>query len=290
MKKVISIVLCFYTLHINSQNQTKKIDEKLILAKNYFYNNQFQQVLDIISDIEEITGKPSRIDVLDLKINTLIKVGAISFAKRQISLTKKLKISESINKKLVIYQDSIKSHLERKKHINKLLKIINYNLNNPISLSLIDSLTIDEKNKLNSFIDYASCGTGCLTHIPEYDYKVDNSLELINNSTNLEALVFLINIDNQKERVYRLQHLKLGEVYELRNIPYGKYRLNISTGLDLKEVSDCYTAPFCYKQFDEKAFYYSSDYVFTISNSNISIDLEQLNLSKITEKEFNLEK
>lgn len=290
MKKIISIVLCFYTLNINSQNQTKNIDGKLILAKNYFYNNDFQQVLDIISDIEEITGKPSRIDVLDLKINTLIKVGATSFAKRQINLAKNLKISKSINKKLIVYQDSIKSYLEREKHINKLLKIIDYNLSNPISLSLTDSLTLDEKKKLNSFTEYASCGTGCLTHVPEYDYKINNSLELINNSTNLEALVFLINIDNQKEIVYRLQHLELGEVSKIRNIPHGKYRLNVSMGLDLKEVSDYCNAPYCYKQFDKKAVYYSSDYMFTISDSSLSIDLEKLNLFKITEKEFNLEK
>ena len=49
MRKIFITILFLSITPIFYQNQKTKVDDKLILAKNYFYNNNFQETLFAIN-------------------------------------------------------------------------------------------------------------------------------------------------------------------------------------------------------------------------------------------------
>ena len=73
---------------------------------------------------------------------------------------------------------------------------------------------------------------GCYNYSANYDYDVNNKLE-IENTTDRDAVIKLMKKGSNK--CIRYVYIKQGETYSIRNIPFGYYYTKIAYGLDWRQ-------------------------------------------------------
>ena len=120
----------------------------------------------------------------------------------------------------------------------------------------------------------------CLSSIPEFDYSLDNFLKIKNVGSNTEAVVKLIKIDNAngEELTYRIAYIQDGDIFEMKNIPAGKYYLKIAYGKDWRETTQGGT---CYGKFIQNPQYEKGDDIvdFTPIKTSAGLDVPSYELS-----------
>ena len=91
---------------------------------------------------------------------------------------------------------------------------------------------------MNKYIDWdakqynTGASPGCFNYTPKYDYEIDNSLEISNN-TNRDAVVKLMKRKNNK--CIRYVYIREGEKFTIGNIPLGEYYTKIAYGNDWRQ-------------------------------------------------------
>lgn len=91
---------------------------------------------------------------------------------------------------------------------------------------------------INKYIDWDSkqyntgASPGCFNYTPKFDYEIDNSLEITNN-TNRDAVVKLMKRSNNK--CIRYVYIREGEKFTASNIPLGEYYTKIAYGNDWRQ-------------------------------------------------------
>jgi len=296
MKKKLAIILflCFST--INSQNQKKIVDKKMVIAKKLFDNNDFRKALDTISNIEAIIGKPSKIDVLDLKINTLIQLGHIPQAKEQIKIIKQLKLIDNniINQKIVEHTNSIQLFLNKKKNEERRKQIIEYNSFNFFhkegEISLGNNLTQEDQKRLDAFFEYSTENhiPHCLNFVPEFDYNINNLITVKNTFSNNHSIVYIIKIDEKAPITTRISFIRNNQVGLIKNIPAGIYKIKIALGYDYEE----YGKYVCKHKFKSNPIYgiLKDEFIFKSNKESatlLTLDLKNIEYKKINVEAFN---
>ena len=102
----------------------------------------------------------------------------------------------------------------------------------------IKTIANDSIAIINKYIDWdakeynTGASPGCFNYTPKYDYQIDNSLEITNN-TNRDAVLKLMKRKNNK--CIRYVYIREGEKYTIGNIPLGDYYTKIAYGNDWRQ-------------------------------------------------------
>lgn len=74
----------------------------------------------------------------------------------------------------------------------------------------------------------------CENVVPQFDHSIDNYLR-INVGSNTDVVVKLMKKDGIEEECIRIVYVRSGEIYDIKNVPEGKYYLKIAYGRDLRQ-------------------------------------------------------
>lgn len=118
---------------------------------------------------------------------------------------------------------------------------------------------------------------------PQYDYKLDNYLE-VNVGKNTDVVVKLMKMTNNGDECIRMVYVRGGDSHLIKNIPEGKYYLKIAYGRDFrkKKVGDQ-----CEVKFVKNAQYEKGkdllNFTKTISHNEIEYSVFKLSLDVTTD-------
>jgi molecular chaperone DnaJ len=102
----------------------------------------------------------------------------------------------------------------------------------------IDNSILESEKTLKKYADWdkkeynTGAKPGCFNFTPNYDYDIDNKLEVY-NSTDRDAVVKLMKRTNNK--CIRYVYIRQGETYTITNIPLGEYYTKIAYGNDWRQ-------------------------------------------------------
>ncbi len=100
--------------------------------------------------------------------------------------------------------------------------------------------------------NYISGSTpACENITPRYDRKIDNYLR-VNVGSGTDVVIKLMKKDSYKDECIRIVYIRSGDVYNIKNIPEGRYYLKIAYGKDYRKKIVDYK---CYVKFMKNAMY-----------------------------------
>lgn len=127
MKKVTLLICLLLVGFLQAQNLDQKtkniIKAKFIGAKEYFAENKYNEALTKITEIEELTGKPTLATALDLKVQLLLALNKIDEAEKEINTLMGMNLSNTLVSNVSNYSKQITSKKEEIKEIEKRKKI-----------------------------------------------------------------------------------------------------------------------------------------------------------------------
>jgi uncharacterized protein YraI len=74
---------------------------------------------------------------------------------------------------------------------------------------------------------------GCETITPEFDFNLDNYLQ-VNIGPNADVVLKVMKINDSSEQCIRIVYVRSSESYKIKNIPEGRYYLKIAYGKDYR--------------------------------------------------------
>ncbi|GAA3519274.1 hypothetical protein GCM10022393_36800 [Aquimarina addita] len=194
----------------------------------YNYQSRITVLHEYIADAVVITTIDKR-NYIDQLLNAAFQTQEITFVNQF--------FNQSLIKKRIIMLQKTKSKTISKFKYLFLIPVIAGILvytscsddSNESENSLKNETTVATQEKT---ITQNDVETACLNKNASYDFNLDNYLR-IENGKNTEAILNIVNVDTEK--IVRSAHFVRSQMYYLRNIPEGKYRLDFVYGEDYVE-------------------------------------------------------